>query len=175
MSTFQGEINDPLEIVELGTTEKSQVDLMKWIKEKIEFGEFTASAYKLLENNCICFANAMSEFLCGKSIDHKYFKTQERFNSVVPSADTVDKAKSFLCMSSSADESEQSEITLNDSSSRLERARSFFRRFGSLSQMLQFSNNDIEVGSEAEAEADKWSNEEFKKINWKLHFRSSKE
>lgn len=172
MSNFQGEIDDPLEIVELGTTEKSLIDLNKWIKEKIESSEFTASAYKLLENNCICFANAMSEFLCGKPIDNKYFETQERFNSVVPSADTVDMAKSFLCMSSSADESEQTESPLNDSSSRLERARSFFGRFGSLSQLLQFSNDAIEVGSEAEDETDKWSNEEFEKINWKLHFDS---
>lgn len=62
----------------LGTTAKTSGELKSWLKEKISSGEYAASAYKLLDNNCICFANAMSEFLCGKPIDEKYFETQKR-------------------------------------------------------------------------------------------------
>lgn len=92
----QGEIDEPVEVVKLGTTSKTVDELEAWLKEKILSGEYTAKRYKILENNCICFSNAMSEFLCGKSIDPKYFDTQRWFKNFVPSEETMNRGKSML-------------------------------------------------------------------------------
>lgn len=74
----QGEVGDPVEIVTLGTTDKTVEELKSWLKDNIASGLYSASAYKLLDNNCVCFTNALSEFLCGKPINEKYFATQKR-------------------------------------------------------------------------------------------------
>jgi hypothetical protein len=52
---------EPAEIIELGESEKTEAELVKWLKTQND--DWTPEKYDLLDRNCNHFANAVSQFL----------------------------------------------------------------------------------------------------------------